>query len=157
MLGVVLCHHIPGSNRVQLYWALSYYRDLMLSQYFQPMAVQLSLKAAVPLAKIFVTASCRSSKTGPCALQMYHTYFFLINRNCQPTAHCAASHFDFKKKIVTNNWQYFLYWSRYLFESIVCNFNKARASAGTGMTTYVINFLIVHFLTHCGLEMPYGI
>ena len=48
------------------HWALSkYYSDLMLSQAFQSMAVQLSKKAALPLAKIIATASCRSSKTGP--------------------------------------------------------------------------------------------
>ena len=45
--------------------ALSYHSDLMLLQSFQPMAAQLSKKAALPLAKIFVTGSCRSSKTGP--------------------------------------------------------------------------------------------
>ena len=49
-------------------WALSYYSDLTLSQEFQPMAAQLSMKAALPLAKILATASCRSSKTGPWAL-----------------------------------------------------------------------------------------
>ena len=43
--------------------ALSYYSDLTLSQEFQPMAAQLSMKAALPLVKILVTASCRSSKT----------------------------------------------------------------------------------------------
>ena len=45
---------------------LSYYSDLTLSQEFQPMAAQLSMKAALPLAKTLATASCRSSKTGPC-------------------------------------------------------------------------------------------
>ena len=48
-------------------WALSNYSDLTLSQEFQPMAAQLSMKAALPLAKILVTASCCSSKTGPSA------------------------------------------------------------------------------------------
>ena len=43
----------------------SYYSDPTLSQEFQPMAAQLSMKAALPLAKILATASCRSSKTGP--------------------------------------------------------------------------------------------
>ena len=38
----------------------------MLSQAFQPMAVQLSKKATLPLAKIPVTVSCCSSKTEPC-------------------------------------------------------------------------------------------
>ena len=47
------------------YRALSYYSDLTLSQELQPMAAQLSKKAALPLAKILATASCRSSKTGP--------------------------------------------------------------------------------------------
>ena len=51
---------ITGKTR-----ALSYYSDLTLSQEFQPMAAQLSLKAALPLAKIRATTSCRSSKTGP--------------------------------------------------------------------------------------------
>ena len=50
--------------------ALSYFSDLTLSQEFQPMAAQLSMKAALPLAKILATASCRSSKTGPSALAM---------------------------------------------------------------------------------------
>ena len=36
---------------------LSHYSDLMLSQEFQPMAAQLSLKAALPSAKILATAS----------------------------------------------------------------------------------------------------
>ena len=45
--------------------ALSYYNDLALSQELHPMAAQLSMKAALPLAKILATASCRSSKTGP--------------------------------------------------------------------------------------------
>ena len=54
------------------YRALSYYSDLTLSQEFQPMAAQLSMKAALPLAKILATASCRSSKTGPRAV-MGHT------------------------------------------------------------------------------------
>ena len=44
--------------------ALSYNSDLMLSQSFQPMVAQLSKKAALPLAKILATTSCRSSKTG---------------------------------------------------------------------------------------------
>ena len=48
--------------------ALSYYSDLTLSQEFQPMEMQLSMKAALPLAKILATALCRSSKTGPRAL-----------------------------------------------------------------------------------------
>ena len=36
-------------------------------QSFQPMAAQLSMKAALPLAKGIATASCRRSDTGPCA------------------------------------------------------------------------------------------
>ena len=50
---------IPGPR------APSYYSDLTLSQEFQPMAAQLSTKAALPLAKILATVTCRSSKTGP--------------------------------------------------------------------------------------------
>ena len=46
-------------------WALFYYSNLTLSQEFQPMTAQLSKKAALPLAKILETASCRSSNTGP--------------------------------------------------------------------------------------------
>ena len=45
-------------------WTLYYYSDLTLSQSFQPMATQLSLKSALPLAKSLTTASCRSSNTG---------------------------------------------------------------------------------------------
>ena len=45
--------------------ALSYYSGLTLSQEFQPMAAQLSVEAALPLAKILATASCRNGKTGP--------------------------------------------------------------------------------------------
>ena len=45
--------------------ALSYYSNLTLSQTFQPMGAQLSKKAALPLAKILATTSCRSTKTGP--------------------------------------------------------------------------------------------
>ena len=48
--------------------ALSYYSDLTLSQEFQPMAAQLSMKAALLLAKVLATSSCRSSKTGPWSL-----------------------------------------------------------------------------------------
>ena len=42
-----------------------YYSDLTPLQCFQPMAVQLSKKAVLPLAKILATASCRNNKTGP--------------------------------------------------------------------------------------------
>ena len=52
----------PGASPA---WALSHYSDLTLSQSFQPMAAQLSKKAALPLAKILATAPCRRSKTGP--------------------------------------------------------------------------------------------
>ena len=41
--------------------ALSYNSELTLSQSFQPMAAQLSKKAALPLAKILVTGSCQNS------------------------------------------------------------------------------------------------
>ena len=44
---------------------LNYHSELTLSQEFQPMAEQLSMKAALPLAKNLVTASWRSSDTGP--------------------------------------------------------------------------------------------
>ena len=45
--------------------ALYYYSDLTLSQEFQPMAAQLSMEAALPLARILVTASCCNSNTEP--------------------------------------------------------------------------------------------
>ena len=44
---------------------LCHYNDLTLSQSFQPMAAQLSIKFALPLTKILATASCRSSNKGP--------------------------------------------------------------------------------------------
>ena len=40
---------------------LYYYSDLKLSQKFQPMAAQLSMKAALPLAEILAIAPCRCS------------------------------------------------------------------------------------------------
>ena len=45
--------------------ALSCCSDLMLWQSFQPVAMQLSKKAGISLAKILVTASCHSSNTRP--------------------------------------------------------------------------------------------
>ena len=45
---------------------VSYYSDMILSQVFQPMGAQLSLKAALPLAERLVTASNSCSKIGPC-------------------------------------------------------------------------------------------
>ena len=74
-----MCHEAPNHNLNQCrplcwfnvetlsyqYCALSFYSDLTLSQGFQPMAAQLSMKAALPLAKILATESCRSSKTRP--------------------------------------------------------------------------------------------
>ena len=44
--------------------ALYNYNDLMLSEEFQPMAAQLSMKAVLPLAKILAIPSCRSCNTG---------------------------------------------------------------------------------------------
>ena len=44
-------------------------RNLTLSHALQPMAVQLSKKSVLPLAKILATASCRSRKTGPSPLK----------------------------------------------------------------------------------------
>ena len=72
-----VCHRDSNSDII-LHWlprALSYYSDLTLSQSFQPMAAQLSKKAALPLGKMIATASCRISKTGPWYL------FPLINVN----------------------------------------------------------------------------
>ena len=45
--------------------ALFYYCDMTLSQKFEPMAAQLSLKAAMPLTERIATGSDRCSKTGP--------------------------------------------------------------------------------------------
>ena len=50
---------------------LNYRSELTLSQEFQPMAEQLSMKAALPLAKNLVTASWRSSDTGPWSREGY--------------------------------------------------------------------------------------
>ena len=65
---VKLHPQLSGANELTShflqFWTLSYFSDLTLSQEFQPMAAQLSMKAALPLAKILATASCRSSKTG---------------------------------------------------------------------------------------------
>ena len=58
-------------------WTLSYYSDLTQSQSFQPMAAQLSKKAALQLAKIPATVSCRSSKIWP----KWH-YSKLLTRSC---------------------------------------------------------------------------
>ena len=44
--------------------AQPYYSDPTLSQEIQPMAAQLSMKAALPLAKILATVSCRSIRQG---------------------------------------------------------------------------------------------
>ena len=48
------------------YWALYYQRFCDMSQDFQPMASQLSKKAALPLAKILATCHNNVSNTGPC-------------------------------------------------------------------------------------------
>ena len=42
-----------------------YYSILTLSKLFQPTAAQLSMKAALPLAKMLVMTSCRNSNRGP--------------------------------------------------------------------------------------------
>ena len=47
-------------------WALYYWRFCDTSQEFQPMASQLSKKAAIPLAKILATCRNNVSNTGPC-------------------------------------------------------------------------------------------
>ena len=60
------------------YWAVSYYSELMLSQEFQTMTAQLSMKAALPLAKILATVSCRSRKTGPWSYGRETTCHWLI-------------------------------------------------------------------------------
>ena len=73
---------------------LSYYSDLMLSQAFQPMAVQISKKVALPLAKILATASCRSSKTGPWAYLIGHMLSQnLINIGSDSCLLMAPSHY----------------------------------------------------------------
>ena len=45
--------------------AFYYYCNQTFSQSFQPMVMQLTIKAVLPLAKSPVTVSCRSSNTGP--------------------------------------------------------------------------------------------
>ena len=54
-------------NEIRNSRALSYYCDMTLVQEFQPMGVQLSLKAALPLAERLATTLDRYSKTGPSA------------------------------------------------------------------------------------------
>ena len=66
-------------------WAL-YYSDLTLSQEFQPKAAQLSMKAALPLAKILTTVPCRSSNTGPSAV-ILATFPFQWWRNFEEYRH----------------------------------------------------------------------
>ena len=59
---------IRGQLGLRGHMGQKYYCDMTLSQEFKPMGVQLSLKAAQPLAGILATASDRCSKTGPRAL-----------------------------------------------------------------------------------------
>ena len=58
------------------YRTLSYHCDMTLSQEFQPMGAQLSLKAVLPLAGFLATASDRSSKTGPRDILRIHFCHF---------------------------------------------------------------------------------
>ena len=51
---------------------LYYYCGLTLSQEFQPMTAQLSMKGALPLAKILARASYRSSNTGPSDISRFY-------------------------------------------------------------------------------------
>ena len=69
--------------------ALSYYSDLTVSQEFRPMAAQLSMKAALPSAKILATASCRCSKTGPRAQVWY--WQGGINGTCLPRGRISTN------------------------------------------------------------------
>ena len=66
--------------------ALSYYSDMTLSQEFQPMAAQLSMKAALPLAKILATASDRCSKTGPCCSSPPETHISTASPELESSA-----------------------------------------------------------------------
>ena len=61
---------ILSANGSAAFKEKSFTTELTQSQSYQPMAAQLSKKkAALPLAKILVTASCRTSKTGPWSLE----------------------------------------------------------------------------------------
>ena len=65
-------------------WALYYYRFCDTSQEFQPMASQLSKKAALPLAKILATCRNNVSNTGPRALSYYSD--LTLSQEFQPMA-----------------------------------------------------------------------
>ena len=56
--------HVKFDSLFPYSGTLYYYCDLAHPQEFQPMPAQLSMKAALPLAKILATASCRSSNIG---------------------------------------------------------------------------------------------
>ena len=69
---VVDSHHISRMAAPQwiriphwVTWALSYYSDMTLSQEFQPMAAQLSMKAALPLAKFLRQRHVAVVRQGP--------------------------------------------------------------------------------------------
>ena len=61
-------HYMRSFSYQSFFLSKTYYSELMLSQEFQLMAAQLSMKAAVPLAKTLATASRHSRKTGPWVL-----------------------------------------------------------------------------------------
>ena len=48
--------------------------EIWMSQYFQPMAAHLSMKAALPLARNFTTALYRSSNSGHSGGSLWHVY-----------------------------------------------------------------------------------
>ena len=52
-------------------WVLYYYCHMSMSQGFQPMAAQLSVKAALPLAERIATASDCCSNTGPWSVGIF--------------------------------------------------------------------------------------
>ena len=81
---IFICYILKGAQHILETWARSHYSDLTLSQEFQPTAAQLSMKAALPLAKILATASCLCSKRGPRAQNplvssCFLWYTFFIN------------------------------------------------------------------------------
>ena len=54
-----------SSELLHWHWALYCHNALAQLHSFQPMAAQLSLKTALPLAKSLATVSCPSNNTGP--------------------------------------------------------------------------------------------
>ena len=108
------------SQRVR---ALCYYFDVVLSHEFQPMAAQLSLKAMLPLAEIFVTASDHCSSTGPCNVELLMFSLLLVWEICWTNSSfasdlrnhdtCDVIQMDFKIQYITKD-MYFLHARRWI-------------------------------------------